>query len=128
MKPTNEQQQEAREFLLKILKPGTKIYTITRHVSRSGMMRRISAFIVKDGEIQDLDWLIARTGLFNRHPTDEGLVIGGCGMDMHFHLVYELGRVLFPKGFKLVKGMYGRNGDKSGYETDGGYAFKKESL
>ena len=127
-KPTKEEQAEAREFLLKTLKPGDTIYTITRHVSRSGMMRLISAFFVKDGEIYELDWQIARIGLFQRHKTDEGLVVGGCGMDMHFHLVYELGRILYPDGFKLAKGMYGRNRDTSGYETDGGYAFKKATL
>ena len=76
----------------------------------------------------DLDWHIAKTGLFDRHKTDEGLVLSGCGMDMHFHLVYELGRVLYPEGFKLRKGMYGRNGSKSRHEPDGGYAFTKKSL
>ena len=128
MKPTKAEQTEAREFLLKTLKPGDTIYTITRHVSRSGMMRRISAFIVKDNKIYDLDWQIARTGLFQRHHSEEGLIIGGCGMDMHFHVVYELGRVLFPDGFKLAKGQYGRNSETSGYDRDGGYAFKKSTL
>lgn len=121
------EKQEAIERLHKLLKPGDTIYTITRHVSRSGMMRRISAFVVKDNKIEDLDWLIAQTGLFKRHSKEEGLIIGGCGMDMHFHLVYELGRILYPQGFKQFK-EYGRNGDTSGYEKDGGYAFNKESL
>ena len=48
-----------------------------------------------------------------------GLVVGGCGMDMGFHVVYSLGRVLWPKGFK-VNGI-GRNGDISGHDKDGGY-------
>ena|ERR1035437_1828097 len=48
---------------------------------------------------------------------------GGCGMDMGFHLVYNLGRTLFPEGFK-VEGR-GRNGDASGWDKDGGYALKQ---
>lgn len=50
----------------------------------------------------------------------EAVKIGGCGMDMGFHIAYELGRVLFPEGFK-VDGV-GRNGDTSGWDNDGGYA------
>lgn len=121
-------QQEAIEQLREMLNPGDTIYTINRHVSRSGMMRRISCFIVGDDKkIMDIDWLIARTGLFKRSK-DGGLIANGCGMDMHYHIVYELGRILYPQGFKLAKGQYGRNGDTSGYDTDGGYAFNKESL
>lgn len=30
---------------------------------------------------------------------DGAIVVGGCGMDMGFHLVYTLGRYLYPDGF-----------------------------
>jgi hypothetical protein len=123
-----ELKKEATKYLKSVLKPGTKVYTITRHVSQSGMTRRISAFAIVKGELVNLDWYIEKIGLFKRHKTEEGLVIGGCGMDMHFHLVYELGSVLYPKGYKIPKGEYGRNGDTSGYETSGGYALKKVSM
>jgi len=126
-----EKEQEKQEAIIRLreeLKPGDTIYTINRHVSRSGMMRHISCFIVGDDKkICEIDWLIARTGLFKR-AKDDGLIVGGCGMDMHYHIVYELGRVLYPQGFKLAKNQYGRNGDKSGYDKDGGYAFNKVSL
>ncbi len=128
MQTTKTDQSEAMESLLKMLKPGDSIYTITRHVSRSGMMRRISVYAIKNNKPIGLDWYIKRLGLFNLDKTDDGIVVNGCGMDMHFHVVHTLGRALFPKGFKLVKGMHGRNGDKSGYESDGGYAFNKVSL
>lgn len=126
MKHTKEEQQESREFLLKHLKPGTKVYTICRHVSRSGMMRIISPIIVMDGKPYDLSWHIDRLGLFQRKYPNEGLTVGGCGMDMGFHVVYELSSVLFPGGFK-VKGI-GRNGDTSGWDKDGGYALTQEWL
>ena len=130
MKPNETDRQGALEFLRKTLKPGDKIYTITRHVSRSGMVRRISVFIVKDGVIFDLDYQIAEAGLYSRHHSEEGLVVGGCGMDMHFSVVYELGRALYPDGFKLPKGSFRHFGhdDTPGFERDGGYAFQKETL
>ena len=124
MKPTKEEQQESREFLLKHLPPSTKVYTIVTHVSRSGMMRRIKAFIIINNEPYDLSWRIAELGLFQRKYPYDDLTVYGCGMDMSFHLVYELGRALYPEGFKLVKGQYGRNQDTSGYDRDGGYALE----
>lgn len=141
MKPTKAEQTveqaEARDFLLKILKPGDKVYTILRHVSRSGMMRRISPVVIRkekpgdiaekwNGEPIDISWQVAKLGLWPRKYPHEGLTVSGCGMDMGFHVVYELSRVLFPDGFK-VEGI-GRNGNESGWDKDGGYALKQEWL
>ena len=47
MKPTKEEQAESREFLRGLLNPSDKVYTILRHVSRSGMSRRISTIYIK---------------------------------------------------------------------------------
>lgn len=124
MKPTKEEIKESREFLLKILPPGTKVYTIVKHVSRSGMMRRILPFIILNGEPYDLSWHISKLGLFDRKYPNEELTVYGCGIDMCFHVVYELGNVLYSEGFKLAKGQYGRNGDTSGYDPNGGYALE----
>ena len=52
----------------------------------------------------------------------------GCGMDMGFDLIYNLGRVLYPQGFDLVPGQRGRNGDTSGHDDDGGYALNQRWL
>jgi len=121
------EKDEALNSLRSMLKPGDKIYTILRHVSNSGMSRRISCFIIKgkDAGPYCIDWHIEKLGLYNRHKKHEGLVVGGCGMDMGFAVVYNLSSKLFPKGFKLAKGQYGRNGDKSGYDNNGGYALKQ---
>lgn len=48
-----------------------------------------------------------------------GIVVGGCGMDMGFHLVYNLGRTLWPTGTDNPHGR--RNGHP---DSDGGYALK----
>lgn len=83
-----------------------------------------------------------------------GARIDGCGMDMCFEAVYRLGRKLWPDGFgempadrgggacgvrpetteeaKLQRAagwkFRGRNGDTSGWDTDGGYALKHRTL
>ena len=93
-----EEQNEYRDKLRAMLSPGTTVYTSLDHVSRSGMSRRISAYIVEDGAISDITWLVSRAGIAKRHR-DGGLVMGGCGMDMGFALVYSMGRALYPNGF-----------------------------
>lgn len=87
--------QEARTNLLDIVKPGAAVYTIVRHVSRSGMQRSISAFVIWNNEVHMLDyWLKDLLDLpFDR--TNGGLKVRGAGMDMTFWLVYETSRALF---------------------------------
>lgn len=122
-----DNRNEAIKFLKTHLKPGSKVYTMIRSVSSSGMSRQISVLIAdkKKGEIINIDWWVARVIDVKRSDKNGSLIIGGCGMDMGFHVVYTLSRYLFPKGFKLPKGAYGRNGDTSGKDRDGGYALKQ---
>lgn len=126
MKPTKEEQAESMEFLANLLKPGDKIHTILRHVSRSGMSRRISTIYIKDGSPADISPGVARVLELPYNYNQEGMRIDGFGMDMGFEIVYCLGRKLFPDGFK-VEGV-GRNGDMSGWDKDGGYALKQSWL
>ncbi|MDE2106599.1 MAG: hypothetical protein KGL39_55805 [Patescibacteria group bacterium] len=150
-KTLNKDRQEAVEKLRQWLKPGDTVYTILRSVSRTGMSREISLVISRDNEIQDLDYRVSRAlgySIGNRG----GLKIRGCGMDMGFHAVYGLSRVLFPEGFgvTMTKEKYGkqyprskaeaekhyaagwrscgRNGDTSGWDNDGGYALNHRWL
>ncbi len=127
------EQEEGQRMLEKFVAPGDTLHTILKNVSSSGMSRHIQVVklvIDEQGKVQvyDLSRLIAKVMGWRLEKRGDYLLVSGCGMDMHFHIVYELGRVLYPDGFNLAKGQYGRNGDKSGYDTDGGYAFKKESL
>jgi hypothetical protein len=108
--------------LLSMLKPGDTVYCILRSVSRSGMQRQISLCVATDG-MRNIDSLAAD---LMGYPVDKGIKVTGCGMDMGFHLVYNLGRCLFPEGFP-VEGR-GRNGDTSGHDNDGGYALKHSWL
>lgn len=122
-----QDRREAIEYLRSILKPGDTVYTVLRHVSASGMSRRIDIFEIRnDCPICLTYWVSIALGY--KRSDKGGLVIEGGGMDMDFHVVYELGRFLFPKGFELPKGKIGRNGDKSGFDKNGGYALNQRWL
>ena len=146
---------EALGGLRELLKPGDTIHTILRHVSRSGMYRVIGLVITHAGGSRRIDYLAAGLlkGYDSRH---DGCKAFGCGMDMGFHLVYNLSRQLFPDGFGEVghteaghvrpdgirpktrkaaaklqgEGVTfrGRNGDPSGWDNDGGYALDQRWL
>lgn len=94
---------EAIDKLRTLLPVGSNVYTIVRNVSASGMSRRISVFMVEDGEIRDLDFLLVKAGIAKRRGNSEGLFIQGAGMDMCFALVYDLARTLHEDGYALTK-------------------------
>jgi hypothetical protein len=102
-KPSADDRTDAQNRLREIVAPGAQISCILRHVSRSGMSRRISLiFGNPDGTIVDLTRLAARAlgepvKQRGEYVQDAGMTVSGCGMDMGFDLVYRLGIVLFPK-------------------------------
>lgn len=94
--------QDAMEKLRALLPKGTRVYTILRHVSASGMTRDISVVIPRDGgSILSLDYLIERAGLGKRGPKGSGIRVTGAGMDMGYHIVYRLGHALYHDGYAL---------------------------
>lgn len=117
-----DRRMEAVAELRTILQPGDTVYCVLRHVSRSGMMRHISLLACEGRRLRDITYLASMaTGI---GLTKDGYVkMGGCGMDMGFAAVYDLGRAVYPGG----NGSYSRcrNGDK-GPEEDGGYFFRSE--
>lgn len=135
------ERQEAKERLLGMIHPGDTVYTILRHVSRSGMQRVISLVVMVDGQPMDVSWMAARAiGCRFTNEKHYGIVTGGCGMDMGFHLVYSLGSVLWRDGFECI-GDSGENrafsrhcpsndhsnGDRNyapHHHRDGGYALR----
>lgn len=99
---SDSERDEAIARLREWIKPGDTIYTVLRHVSRSGMQREIDLRKVgEDGEIMWLSGMAARA-MGDRLGKRDGIVVGGCGMDMGFHLVYNLSRVLFKGGFGCI--------------------------
>ena len=103
------------------------LYTILRHVSNSGMSRDISVIAIRDNEIYHLDYLVSKlTGY--KLSKNEGVKIGGCGMDMGFALVYSFSSRVFPTGFRYRKNEWHRNNDPSPIDRSGGYALKQRWL
>lgn len=140
----------AIESLRKMLRPGNRITCTVLHVSKPGMSRSIMLQIPvrnDDGSIgiMDISWMVAKALGDRFDQKNGGVRVTGCGMDMRFHTVYSLGRVLFPDGFgimgekdgkrrrpksrkaaaQMVRNgwkFHGRNRDESGWDMDGGYA------
>lgn len=144
---------EAIERLREILSPHDKVYLILRHVSASGMTRWISPMVFREGRALDLTYAACYALGINRSERHEGVRVEGVGMDMGFHLLYELGGMLFPDGFgercladwcmfrPQTKDeaehcndgfdnhrFRGRNGDTSGWDNSGSYALIREWL
>jgi len=97
-------------LLTHYVKTGTKVYTIMRHVSSSGMSRNISLVIANGNEITDITYYAAHA-LGDKLSETKGhrtIRVNGCGMDMGFHLVYNLSSVLFKgqdrAGYVLKQG------------------------
>lgn len=97
------EQQEYRDGLKAMLPKGSRVHTLVRSVSSSGMSRRISVFAIIEGDLVDLDWHIEKAGIAKRRANKEGLYIQGCGMDMCFALVYGLAMALHGDGYSINK-------------------------
>ena len=128
--------EEARKRGLQLLQPGDTVYTILRHVSRSGMMRRISPVLMGKYGPRHLDYITAQLrGARDLPYGGDGVRIGGCGMDMGFDLVYTMSRALWPDGFSCI-GPDCRSNDHSNGDrdftphnhADGGYALRQRWL
>ena len=113
-------QQVIRE-LKKQIKPGSTVYTKLESVSKSGMSRKVHAYIVtKDKRVERISYQVGViTG--STYAADGSVVCYGCGMDAGYHLVHTLGHYLWPKGTSKPHGI--RDGEP---DTDGGYALKHE--
>jgi hypothetical protein len=126
-----ETQQDIKGCLKSIFEPQIRkatnrnelptIYGIVKHVSQSGMMRHITFFTIVDNKPIELDWYISTLLDYKRVKGSSGLKVQGCGMDMVFSVVYNLGCALWNnEEAKALGFVSGRNGDTTP-ECDGGY-------
>ena len=123
--------EQAKADLRALLRPGMTVYTCLRHRAASGMSRRISLHVAVIEErtprgsdkarrvpvIRDITHTASIAMDYTLHDSG-AIVVGGCGMDMGFHLVYTLGRTLWPNGSRK-----GRGGNP---DRDGGYSLNHE--
>lgn len=115
--------QQAINDLKLLLTPGDTVNTSVQHVSSSGMSRRISFYVVDaDKSIRNIDYFISLAAGYKLSDKG-GLVVGGCGMDMAFSVVYNLGSAMWPQGTDAPHGT--RNGQP---DQAGGYALKHRAI
>src|SRR3990167_7127820 len=107
MKYSKSEIEESLTKLREWIKPGDTVYTVLRHVSRSGMSRNISVVLIDgDAMLHPNHAVACVTGsTLVRGGMNDAIKMGGCGMDMGFALVYDLSARLWPNG-------YGCTGDK----------------
>jgi hypothetical protein len=105
---------EAYVFLRSVLPKGSTVYTILKHVSRSGMTRGIDCYALtveadgNGGTVARPLWITSWVGhaIDSPQPIDYwrkslGLKVGGCGMDMGFHVVNSLSCALYDDGYAI---------------------------
>lgn len=123
MRVSKSAQSEALADLRSMLKPGDTVYTRLNHCSKSGMMRVIDLFVIRNNEPRRITWAACQATGTTYNDKHDGMRMDGCGMDMGFAAVYNLGAVLWPDGTPEPHGM--RNGQP---DTAGGYALKHRWL
>lgn len=139
--PKVAERLDARERLLGWLQPGDTVYTILRHVSRSGMQRVIGVVVFLGDDVKPIHPIhpnYAVANLLGRRLSKDydGVVCGGTGMDMGFELVYSLSSALFPDGFECIGEGCPANDHVNGvreygagvFHRDGGYALRQAWL
>ena len=130
---SKQEKAEAIKMLREWCPPGTKVYTVCRHVARSGMMRRLDLYVFApeaNGEVSKLylTGYVAKALGWSRN--DDGLRVEGCGMDMGFHTVHSLSYALHgndPKGAAaIVASEKGRPFKPTADEYRPGYSLTQE--
>jgi hypothetical protein len=147
-KQKDAEREEAAKELRKLIKPRQRVYCLLRSRSSSGMSRVIDLLIVvpdyetvypvgDDGrkdynngkrklvghKLRSIGYTAAKA-MGDRWDRDkQGIRVSGCGMDMGFATVYDLGQTLWPNGTRKPHGS--RNGEP---DRAGGYALKHEWL
>ncbi len=111
---TKAERQEAIDRLKEWIKPGDTLYTVLRSRAASGMSRSIDVYgfaLPNDYDNAkrrnmrlEKSWYsynIAKAGIGSWDDKREAIRIGGAGMGMGFHIVYELSYLLFGDGYAL---------------------------
>jgi len=130
---TNGEIKEAKRELKKLFKKTRTIYQTLTKVSNNGMYRHIKSFVIIKNEIHNVDYLIVRV-LAHIKCDQDGIGISGFGMDMGLSIACDLGRILYPSGFRIRKQDTNRNAingmtpSEKGYnwDNDGGNYLKQK--
>jgi len=94
-------QEQAIEALKEHVKPDDVLYAQLEHVSKSGMTRFIKVRRIKDDYPYDLTYLASVALGWKLSKRYDAIEVGGCGMDMGFHLISNLSRVLYGDDYAI---------------------------
>jgi hypothetical protein len=99
--------KESIKRKLKELLRGTyKVYIVQTKVSSSGMSRRLQLYVYKDGYMNCITWDVAE--LRDYSVNQDGILVSGCGMDMHFATADAITSCLWGK--RKPKSLRGNGG------------------
>ena len=91
-----EREIELKNHLIKLLPKGETVYGITRSVSASGMSRKIDFYAFENNKPMFLTGYFAELlGYTLPQRGFGGIKVSGCGMDMIFHIVSQVGYKLY---------------------------------
>jgi hypothetical protein len=108
---TKAEREEARRDLRALLPAGSTVYTVLRHVSRSGMSRNLDCYaLTTDGDgkawIRRITWQVCKATGHRYNTKAEALTITGCGMDMGYSVVNDLAIGLYCPDVYTHEGAY----------------------
>ena len=90
MKTTREEKRELLKELREDLK-GKKIIACVCYVSSSGMSRHIKfCYVGNNGYLYNISYKVSKILGYRYNNNDNSVIVGGCGMDLIFHCLYNL--------------------------------------
>ena len=94
--------ERVKEILQDMFPKGSTAYTAITKVAPSKMSRHIMVVgSDKKGHVQNLSYYIAELLDWKYKDNTNAVGVGGCGMDMGFHLVYTLSSKLYDDGYAI---------------------------
>jgi len=95
-----QEQQSAKDFLRKVFASQERAtaWTILKSVSASGMSRDMKVITQYEGRVIDITWYVSHASSVGQLKERNGqrvVRVGGCGMDIGFHLIYSLSIALY---------------------------------
>lgn len=104
-KRTEDNKAYAIEKLNRLIPKGSMVYTAVTKVARDGMSRNIKVLAAINDtngpRIVNISAPISDLIEYFKWSDDGSVKVGGAGMDMGFHVVYEVASALYGDGYAL---------------------------
>ena len=91
--------ENIKNEILSILGEKREIVTMVTKVAKSGMSRRIKIFVIKNDSLLNITYHASQ--LLKLRINDDGVLVGGCGMDMQYWITSAISHALFDNDYHL---------------------------